>query len=421
MRWLHFIGSWLFSRPLEGDLARVWRLMRDHPVAVVLALGVFVRVAVYCENRSYDFDEGRLEANIAGVPHWDFSQPLSGDQLAPHGFLIVERALVRALGKSRYVTRLVPLVSGIAALFMFSRLARRVLPPRPALVALYLFALSDDLIYYSSELKPYSLDLAVGLAIILAALGALAKPARGRQTVGLAFFAVLAPWFSFGSTFIIAGCGSSLITSSLWARRYKGAMVWGTSGLLWLASFLACYRASRALLNPYTTTMYVFWDFAFLPFWTWPISLVHLWRSAAILLEIFVNPLNLVAPVAPWLGVVLPVVLLLAGAAWLARRSWPVWAMLVLPIALACLASALKRYPLHGRLIHELVPAFFLLIAAGSERLRELDASRAKLVYKAALCVLLAYPSWAAFYQAASAPIRDFNPHGDLHRNIFIT
>ena len=42
-------------------------------------------------------------------------------------------------------------------------------------------------------------------------------------------------------------------------------------------------------------------------------------------------------------------------------------AILVLPIVLAMVASAMKRYPLHGRLILELVPAFFLLIAQGTE------------------------------------------------------
>ncbi len=68
---------------------------------------------------------------------------------------------------------------------LFARLARRILPPRPALIALVLFAFSDDLIYYSSELKPYSLDLAVGLAISLAAFDALGKPASGRRRLGI--------------------------------------------------------------------------------------------------------------------------------------------------------------------------------------------------------------------------------------------
>ena len=130
--------------------------------------------------------------------------------------------------------------------------------------------------------------------------------------------------------------------------------------------------------------------------------------------------LNLVGPIWPWAGVVIPLSLVLAGGVSLARRSRPAWAILVLPIALAMVASAMKRYPFHGRLILELVPAFFLLIAQGTERLRELAAGRARLSYKAVLVVLLAYPCLASIYQVAGAARREFNRHGDLHKNLFI-
>ena len=87
----------------------------------------------------------------------------------------------------------------------------------------------------------------------------------------------------------------------------------------------------------------------------------------------------------------------------LARRSWPVWAILVLPIALAVVASAMKRYPLHGRLILELVPAFFLLIALGTETLRGGSRAGSSSAIPLVLVLLLAYPCFAAFQNAASA------------------
>jgi hypothetical protein len=143
--------------------------------------------------------------------------------------------------------------------------------------------------------------------------------------------------------------------------------------------------------------------------------------TAGILLEIFVTPLNLVAPVWPGLGVVLPVVLLITGSISLARRSWADWAILVLPIAMAVVASAMRRYPLHGRLILELVPAFFLLIAQGTEPLRARAAGRTRVGYVIVLVLLLGYPCLVAFKNAASVPLRDFNPHGDLRRNLFMS
>src|SRR5262249_43768467 len=146
---------------------------------------------------------GALKINLVGKGILDFSEPLTNDQLAPLGFLIVQRTIVKVLGDSNFALRLLPLASGLAALFLFARLTRRILPRRPALVALVLFAFSDDQIYYASEMKPYSLDLVLGLAITLAALDALEKPVSRDRFALVALLAVVAPWCSFSSAFIV--------------------------------------------------------------------------------------------------------------------------------------------------------------------------------------------------------------------------
>jgi hypothetical protein len=419
MRWLRLVIWWLSSRPLHQDFARAWRWLLEHPEAVVLVLGILLRVVVYAQNRGYFLDEGMLSGNIIGVPVFAFSQPLSGSQLAPPGFLVIERVLVSTFGSSRYVTRFFPLVCGIAAIVLFPRLVRGVLPRPGALVALILFAFSDDLIHYSSELKPYSLDLAVGLAITLMAVHALGARLQLRRAVLLTVSVGLAPWLSFPSAFIVAGCGLSVIGSCLPSRRYRDAAIWVLIGALWLASFAASYRVAVALLDG-PEGMYRFWNFAFLPVWPLPLNITRVLDSAGILLEIFVNPLHLVAPFWPYLGGMIPVVLMLAGGTRLARQSLSAWALLVVPIALALVASAMKRYPLHGRLMLELVPAFFVLIAAGTESVRNIDFRHARLVYALVLLALLAYPTLAALYQTAFPGIRNFNRHGDIHANLFL-
>ncbi len=160
-----------------------------------------------------------------------------------------------------------------------------------------MFAFSDDLIYYSSELKPYTVDLAIGLALSLAAIDALGEAGpraaigrhgdwRGGRALVLVSFGICCRWLR-----------DDLDRDALRSGRYRDAAVWGTIGTGWLASFLVCYRASSMLLSP-STTMYRFWDFAFLPLN--PLSRESLAKAAGILLEIFVNPLNLVAPIWPW-------------------------------------------------------------------------------------------------------------------------
>jgi hypothetical protein len=405
----------LLSR--EIDFAPLWRALRamhDHPVQVVLGLGVFLRVWGYLANRPYWMDEGSLLSNLRGTAVLDFSSPLHGDQLAPIGFLVVERILVGLLGESGYATRLLVLVCGIASLFLFRRLAFRWLPFSSALIALILFAFSDDLVYYSSELKPYSSDLALSLAILLVSSHVLDRPLRRRGIATLGLLAAAAPWLSFPSSFVIVGCGIVLLIDRMLRAWWKDIGWLALIALAWTASFVLAYRASHALLHP-ATTMYVFWNFAFLRFP--PRSRADLVESGGILLEVFVNPLNLVPSWCPPYVVVLPILLWLLGGVSLARQSRPFFLMLTLPILLALIAAAARKYPFHGRLLIELVPAFYLMIAAGTEWFR---ARLGRPAYVLVLILLLTYPCWTTLYEATGVRIREFNSHGDLHRNRFM-
>ncbi len=282
------------------------------------------------------------------------------------------------------------------------------------MVAFALFAISDDLVYYSSELKPYSVDLVLGLAITFAAWRLLDQPLRGRWLVTLGVLVLLAPWVSFPSAFIIAGCGIALLMDRAAKRGWSDVGWLLAIALCWLTSFSLAYRASQSLLPP-ATSMYVFWNFAFLP--VPPGGRTELLQLGGVPLEVFVNPLNLLAPACPAWGVVLPVLLLLIGGCSLGLRDWRVFLILALPILLAIVAAALKKYPLHGRLMIELVPAFYLMIAAGTQQVRSRFGRPAHVVV---LVLLLAYPCSSTFYEATAPRLRDFNPHGDLHKNRFV-
>jgi uncharacterized membrane protein len=387
--------------------------IRRNPLEWLVALGAALRVWTYSLNRSYWLDEGTL-ANNLDVPIFDFSNHLAGDQLAPFGFLIAERAMVSFFGVSRYVTRFLPLICGLASLVLFQRLARRLLGFQAAVVAVALFALSTDQIYYSSELKPYVCDLAVSLGIMLLAV----RLGHGHGTewdfAGFGLLAVASPWFSFPSSFVIGGCGLALVWEC--SRRGRNRELVGllAIGGCWLASAAGAYITSRWLLNP-STSMYRFWDFAFLPMP--PASRADLVKIGGILLETFVNPLNLVPSVLPWLGVLLPLGLFVAGAFSLARRDPAAFLCLALPIFLALIAASARRYPFHGRLILYLVPAFLLILAEGTSRVRAKASAR---VYAVALALLLSYPIAGALYEATSKHWRPFNIHGDLHDNLFM-
>jgi hypothetical protein len=401
----------------EIDLAPLWRAlraMRDNPDWVLVGFGVFLRIVVYLNDRPYWMDESSLLGNLYESPIFDFSGPLNGDQLAPIGFMIIQRVIISLLGLSGYATRLLPLVCGIASLWLVRKLAFRWLSAPAAMVALFMFALSDDLVYYSSEVKPYSSDLLYGLAILLVSSDLLDEPLCRRRIAVLGVLSVAAPWFSFPSVFMIAGCGAVLIAVKAGRRNWRDVLWLAMIAIAWAASFFLSYQASRALLHP-ATTMYVFWNFAFVPFP--PRSTADLLMAGGLVLEIFVNPLYLVPWSLPAYVVVLPVVLWLLGAFRLCRRHREFFLFLVLPIVLAFCAAAVRKYPFHGRLLIELVPAFYFMIAEGVDWLR---VRFGRPVFLAVLIVMLTYPSLSTIYESTGIRYRDFNIHGDLHRNRFM-
>lgn len=388
--------------------------MRDHPDWVVVGFGVFLRIMAYLYNRPYWMDESSLLGNLYESRIFEFSGPLNGDQLAPIGFMIIQRMIIALLGLSGYATRLLPLVCGIACLWLVRKLAFRWLSAPAAMAALVMFALSDDLIYYSSEVKPYSSDLLYGLAVLFVSSDLLDHPLCKRRIAVLGVLAAAAPWLSFPSVFMIAGCGAVLIAVMAWKRNWRGVLWLTVIAIAWAFSFFLSYRASRALLHP-ATTMYVFWNFAFVPLP--PRSTADLLTTGGLVLEIFVNPLYLVPWSLPVYVVVLPVLLWLLGAFRLGRRHPEFFLFLVLPIVLAFFAAALRKYPFHGRLLIELVPAFYLMIAEGADWVR---VRLGRPVFLAILILMLTYPSLSAIYEATGIRYRDFNIHGDLHRNRFM-
>jgi len=132
---------------------------------------------------------------------------------------------------------------------------------------------------------------------------------------------------------------------------------------------------------------------------------------------VFVNPLNLVAPVLPAAGVALPLVLLVLGGRSLARRDLTTFLILALPILLAFTAAAARRYPFHGRLILPLVPAFYIMIAEGTGWVR---CRAGRYAYAAVVILLLLNPCLGTLYHATGIRLRPFNTHGDLHDNLFM-
>src|SRR5262249_54811 len=150
----------------EVDIAKWARVLFGTPgrlAWVVVGLGIALRVVEYRGDRYLWLDEIYVVECVKGWPVFGLDK-LPHGQLAPPGFLSVERIAARTLGTSNYALRLFPLACGIAALVLLRDVALRYLDPWAAPIAVALFSVSDDILYYSCELKQYATDMAATLA-----------------------------------------------------------------------------------------------------------------------------------------------------------------------------------------------------------------------------------------------------------------
>jgi Dolichyl-phosphate-mannose-protein mannosyltransferase len=355
--------------------------------------GLALRLVQYLSNRSLWWDEATIALDVLQRSSLEFLRPSATyNQTSPLGFLLLERLATQIFGSSEYALRLVPFVLGILSLFLFHAVARRLLKPVAVPIAVGLFAFSGPLVYFSSEVKHYSTDVAAILALVLAAIHTLERRPSTARLLGLAVLGAFTIWLSFVSLFALAGialtfAGFRLASKDFGALR-RQAVVYGFWGLSFLAlyfiylhglarneSLLAFWRGDAGPGSPPFS--------AFMPFPPTSIGDVHWFVATFFSTSLY------------------PIGLELAGLGALAFLvgSWTLWrdspqriAILTLPILLALIASSLEAYPFSGRTILFTVPLCFLIIAAGAQRLLEEQSSPMRLGGILVVALLFLHP-----------------------------
>ena len=331
-------------------------------MVLAIVAGAAFRLVPFALDPSLTIDDAMLSYNIASRSFLGLAHPLAFDQTAPLGFLWVLRAATAIGGLNEFALRLVPVLAGAALPYLVWLVARKLLNPVGALAAALFTALSPILILYSISAKPYETDAVIAAGLALLTLRVLEAPS-GRRWAGVIIAGSLALLFSTPALFVLAGCGLALAWK---LKSTRGAWPFLlAAGGAWVATFGATYLTmTRAVaVSPY---MQWFWDHKFLT----PkvvLSDPHLaWAMAQRL------PTQVFTDVGPQ-----PVMLVLCwgaliwGIAHLWRRHGASALVLAGPVAVALLASMLRRYPLAPRLFVFAAPLVAVLLAAGVGAARE--------------------------------------------------
>jgi hypothetical protein len=387
---------------------------------IMVATGVFLRILEYSDGRELYRDEMDLRANLVGLAFFDFHTPLVQWQLAPPGFLAVERLMILLPLHFRFAARLVPFICSIASMFLMRSVARRYVTGAAVPIAVGLFALTDWMLYYSVELKQYSSDVALTLMALLLADGAM-RSLQGpplaksrRDFFGLAAFGAIGVWFSHPLALVLAGVGTYLILNAVSRRDWRRALAFAAMSLTWALNFAGCYLISQRIVSK-DDFLDRWWAFAFLPFP--PRSLADLekifWQS----INVVNSPSGIVTPLGVLPSAFIGAGLFLLGAWSLGRRWKGGLFLLVSPILFALAASMLHRYPFHGRLLLFLIPSVHLLVAQGAAALAR--GRNAALAF-ALGAFLLAQPVLdIVWYRLIVRRTHsDYDSHGDLHPDV---
>lgn len=183
-----------------------WLSEVEHARIIMLfvALAVAARVVRFALRFPLWEDECFLVSNFIDRGFADLPLPLNYHQVAPLGFLAAELAAVKLLGFNEWSLRLLPFVCGIASVFLFCRLAGRLLDRPAKTIAIAAFCASYSGVRYAAEAKPYGIDLFVSLVLLTLAVE-WRHSRRGFWLVLLTATVPLAVTFSYPAIFVAGG------------------------------------------------------------------------------------------------------------------------------------------------------------------------------------------------------------------------
>jgi len=324
-------------------------------IRALLALSVILRIVVWLQNRSLFIDEANLARNFCERSLWDLFRPLDHDQYAPPLFCFFQKCSVALLGQHEYALRLFPLLCGVASVFLFCYIAKRLIAsPWVLVVVLWIFCFSDLFLRYATEGKQYGCDLAVALGLVALSLRFAERPFR---PVWAAAVGATAVWLSMPSVFVLFGVGLFFLKKTYSEGRLRAMRPVLLAGLFWLMNFALYYWL---LLRPSMTVAplveyHTQWFFPLLPRNSGD------WAKAADLLTTFPYYTAGYTVVAKLVGIAG----ILTGFWLLVRRQQDTALILLTPVGACIVASGFGQYSLIPRMLVWAFPLVLLVQGMG--------------------------------------------------------
>ncbi|AHM61863.1 hypothetical protein D770_18055 [Flammeovirgaceae bacterium 311] len=393
-------------------------------VWTLVGVGIFLRLYHYFNNRSLFIDEVYLSVSLIKMNFAELTSPmLEYEQKAPVGFLWLVKLSVVLFGKKEMALRLVPLLAGIASLFVFLPVARYFLKPLGVVLAVALMALAPVLVYHSVEIKQYCTEM---LATVVALYFYMRYHQRQDYLSLLLWglWGALMLWFSFSVIFVLAGMAIGLSLHYMLKRDWKMLFLSLIPFGFWLFSFglnfylftyqhtdsgwlVEWFRLRNGFLpqNPSAKDLVIWVLQAIYSLLTHPLGV--LWNANAI--HSLGNPLLK-------LVLKMPLVLFLfwgTGLYMFFKHNRKAFLVLSLPLVLTLFAALIEKYPFYERLTVFLAPLLILMFAHGCATITSYFPARAKWRWIFPV-ILLLWPLWKSVDQ-----VMDTHQFGDRKMSFY--
>jgi len=313
-----------------------------------------------------------LAINFFDTSYGDLFSPLEYGQIAPLGWLWLEKLMFDLGNGNMLLLRLPSVIAGIVSVLLFWKIAQRIVEQRAALFALAIFCASYYPMRYSIEVKPYAFDLLIALLLIECALD--------KAPVKFVVVAALGSFFSLPSMFVAAACGLSLFHQLKSARKYLllGGILLITEYSWMTINFTSVHSAAASWLAEMEM-----WVTAFPPlteWWTTPVWLVE--RHAGYMSAYPTGGRNF--------GSAATLLLQIIGVVVLWRKSqkqylWILWGSL----PFLFIASSMQAYPYGGSVRVSIFLAPAICICAGVGLAKLLDHKKALPIFACLMSLMI--------------------------------
>ncbi|MDJ1499733.1 glycosyltransferase family 39 protein [Xanthocytophaga agilis] len=315
----------------------------------IIFIGCFLAIFQFLYNRSLWYDEAMLAVNIVSKDFNQLLKPLDKDQVAPIGFLFVEKINTLIFGNNEYALRLFPLLCFLASIpFYYLFTYKLTNDQKIALAATTFFSISFFLIKYSDEVKQYSTDVFFCVLIYHTTLHF--QSDKAKSFIVYTLTGCIAVWFSNVSVIILFTCGLYIMHQEIYKKRQFRSMI---PIVFWTASF-ATYYLLFIHNHPTQKLMVTFWKDAFLPLNPFSKNFyIFLFNTVKGIYSELISYF----PLWP-----IPCILSTTGI-WflLKKKNCIILYLLLFPLFTHLLLSGLKLYPFFNRLVLYLVPLLILL------------------------------------------------------------